>query len=348
MRSLFTTLTFAILCCVGSNIAYATPEKPLPPLRIQQLLQGLFPVAPLALDPALPDEFIGIQIPVLGKKGSHKYYWGTTQNAKTYFCEKKLVAPLFRAWITTNVTLNPDGKTFSNERTFGEDFVKYGIKDGVAKKLFWGSHPVLTFVGTMSEGKFYIAWIGSPFNNNVLLVQLLSPFDSQETENIWNRFINETKELQGMDRYRAIGQEMHEGCTFFTAGEIKLKATAELNKHTNQLIYIVESLTPQTTFEIDHADLSFLGGEWKSGHLLLKIYGTAVQQRDEQNNVGREVISVLVNEVDILSMDLPSLDKKKGIAFRIEMKSPSEIKGIRELAKQFVEKKEEKKDKKQR
>lgn len=320
MKNLYFILKLALfLITLGSIPTIQADETALPPLRIQELLPDRTWMIPLAIDPAIPEDFIAVR----GHQGaSHKYIWATPEVAKSTLKEEKATGPLFLVWLSMGVVFDPKTQTFTGDIGTIDSYKNMGFTDVVFKDFRWGSHFVRTCTGKKGDTDIRLAWIAQATNTNVLVVQALYPTEkpeaSLEAGKMWEHFLNETKELKGADFYRAFGQEMHEGYTNVTCGSITVKARAEFNSKTDQILWIVEPSSPHITFKVDHTQYGLLGGEWKTGYPLLKIYGRAIHRTKETYDVADIVISVMIKEVENFSADIRALKKKKNVVYQLD------------------------------
>ncbi len=319
MKRVFLALFFLILC-IGKTSGYSAGyEKSESNLKIHRLIPDPHWKAPLALDPAIPDDFIAQKGQ---KETAHQYFWGTSKAITQFLKGKRNGGPLFIISITPNVSYNHETKSFTGGMFTKEEFEQNGMTNVVTRSFSWGQHPVLTLVANIFHQKIHLAWIASPISSNVVLVNYFYPLGDPEeeakSEKIWDTFIENTQELTGNDFYQALGQEMHNGYTLFSQNPITLKVRAERCYKTRTLLCIAEPCSSSTTSMIHRVEVTSLQGPWKTGKPIAKIYGTATSFSKSIWTTIDIIVSVMIKDVKSFSCNLKTLRKTKNIAYNIQ------------------------------
>lgn len=314
------------LCAL--TLIFSTPTFS-SPLRIQELLPNPNWFVQLAIDPALPPEFVARLLPNSEESDASRYCWAEPQVAEKYAATGVVTGPLFAVFLSKGVLKKADG-TLTGEEGLDQQIQQLSESLGVGKfllnkkRFFWGLHPVFALITQLPEpiGKMRMVWIGNPVDEHVLCLMFRypsgSPEKEREAEQIWEDFLHQTKELQGGDYFRALGHDMQMGSTVRHTGPLKIKVSVELRSKDNQLLYVVEPLSEGTTYQLREAVLTRMTTPWHFGHSILKVSGRGILEAEGHHVVFDEVISVLVKEVEQFSMNLQHLRQRKEVVVQEE------------------------------
>lgn len=289
-------------------------------IRILKLLPGLY--YSLAVDPAIPDNFVA-----MSPKGQIDLYdwvyWGPKNVLEAYFKDpSSLKIPLIRVKISEEVVQERFGR-FAKEQELINALPKQSREDALTARLTWGSYPVLALkYGKERAG--YVAFVGlnDPESGWTLMFNLVCPkaeHPSDEDSKFWRKFVFETKQLPEPEFFKANGQDMQPGYTIMSRGGVRLKVTAEKRQKDGTIQIVVIPVSSNTTFEYRDIEECLLGSQWKYKSPLVKLYGLAIRQDTQGNEIFNEVISVLTQTVPEFSLDLETAQKRKDLfVYQIE------------------------------
>jgi len=278
------------------------------PLRISQLMprEGLF--STLAVEPAIPNDFIA-----LSKEGEIVYsdwvYWGPKEILKAYFQDpSSLSEPILRVKFTTDIKQR---KYFS----FDEKPLRDQVSSYLEKASFefgrWGAYPYCRFSGWMDNSEGHLAYVGlNEDNGAVLLFHLIVPQKPESNApalKLWKKFFQETKELPEPLFFKANGQELHIGYTIVDIVGRKIKVTAEKRKSDQKVQFTAIPQDQTVEFRFEKAFKTIMEVNWHHNKPLLKIKGTYIV--DEGWVQYSMTTSVLIKEVDEFS----SIPPKKNL-----------------------------------
>lgn len=300
-------LSLLVLCAFGS-FGYA--EESDKELRITELLPGL--LNPLAVEPALPKDFIALS-PDQEQPDLHKgVFWGPKETLTAYF---KDPASLERAIIA--VKLSEKGE---------ESLEKMGIKNFSEKFLSWGPYPVYSmhmdfadqFHESLQQTKEYSAWIGLntregwTLHARLVYPQKLGHPALQDLE-IWNNFLEKTKPLSERQAYKARGQDLKLGSTTVTVDGAKVVVIAERRSSDDKLQIVAIPLDENVDFQVKGAVQGLMGATWHHGDPVAKVAATIIKKDTENHLVMDMVVSVLIKPVSKFSLDAKEMKRKEGI-----------------------------------
>ena len=193
-KTIIQLVCLLILLCTKSMYA---EEKS---LRIQELIPETWFEYP-AIEPALPDSY------VLGPKEVYGYsIWGESKDVEAYCktpnCETKRPIFLLRHAYDT-IQTGPD--SFSNEENISNVLGSIGVRNIQTTKLKWGNYPVLVVEGTNADKPIRFAMIGlnSP-NRFVILIRFFSTANEEDSSEIWNTFLRDTRQLDEKEFIKAL------------------------------------------------------------------------------------------------------------------------------------------------
>ena len=173
-------------------------------VRIQSLLP-IFLLDPLAVEPAIPSNFVSISP---GGEFGDWTYWGSPEVLEAFVKDRKTLSqPLIRVTLgniaqTGYNTFNESSKNF--KKTI-KDLGGSHFKD---KRFMWGTYPVWSISYDIKgvQTPTLMAYVGLNSESvSVLLFNVLWPTDKpniQEGLALWNNFLNQTKQLSDPDCYQ--------------------------------------------------------------------------------------------------------------------------------------------------
>ncbi len=268
-------------------------------VRIQQLISPDRYAFFLGVEPAIPKDFIALD-PQGGTDYGDWVYWGPQDVLKAYFKDRNsLSRPIIRARISLNVSRSEIENFDKNKMKIIGEFAQGGAKMDRLKSGAWGFHPYISVVGSEAEGgKFYMAWVRAEGRSNtVLQFELVYPekkAPSPEGIELWERFLNETKELPEPLFFKTSGQEMHEGYTIVNVFGCKVKVIAEMRKSDRKVQFAFIPLNPNIEFTFKDALRTHMEPDWHHGEPLLKVMGTF--NVDNGHIIAHTTTSVLIKE----------------------------------------------------
>lgn len=288
--------------CFIINIAHLVSEEinVSQPLRIDDFIprKNLFCV--LAVEPALPEDFVSYS-----ETNTLDYlkflYWGKKEVITAYMNDPNTLSePIIGATLPVN---------FSQTNLYELDVEK--IKDQfppdykitILQTGKWGQYPYCTFTLDRGKQSELVAYVG--FNHEsgaVLLLNLLNPktpAGKKKGFEIWDNFFKNTKQLPFPLFVKAQGQELHIGYTHVQILDKKIKVIAERRKSDKKVQVGVIPLDPSVEFKFQSAELCQMGQKWHHGEPLAKIKGTYVLTKDSVSMT--KVISILLKEVEEFS-----------------------------------------------
>lgn len=269
-------------------------------LRIGQLMprERLFSI--LAVEPAIPNDFIA-----LTEEGEIVYsdwvYWGPKEVLNAYFKDpSSLLEPILRVKFTTDIKQRKRG-------SFDEKSLRDQISPLLEKASLefgrWGTYPYCRMSGWVDDKEAHFAYVGLNDDNGVvLLFQLLvpqKPDTNASALELWKKFFQETKQLPDPLFFKAHGQELHIGCTIIDIVGHKIKVIAERRKSDQKLQFVVVPQDQAVEFQFKRAFATFMEVDWHHNEPLLKIEGTYIVDKGwVQYSM---TTSVLIKEVDEFS-----------------------------------------------
>lgn len=268
------------------------------PLRIHQLMprEGMF--VSLAIEPALPLDFIA-----LSQDEEINYsdwvYWGPKKVIRAYLKNPlSLNEPIIRVSFAQNITLKSDGTL--DIGLIEQSFIEAEVKDLKISYGKWGDLPYCILSGVVKNEKFHMAYVGgNELEGTFFLFHLLVPNNLKEEPRaleLWNRFFKETKYLPESLAIKAHGQEMHPGYTIQDVAGCKMKVIAERKKSNQKTRFACIPVDSRVKFIFDGALSTHMGFDWHRGAPLLKIRGTYIVDDGWVNY--STTTSIFIKEVD--------------------------------------------------
>lgn len=237
--------------------------------RILKLLPGL--VKPLAIDPAVPDDFV-VRAPKGKASLFQGVYWGRKEVLEEYFKDpESLKEPILRVKLS--------------QHTLDHTNVK------------WGNHPVHE-VKTIWEGKeIDVALVA--LNGDEGWTLMFSPVypegegrPNEADMAFWNDFIANTRPLNEKEALRLRGQDLHEGYTLVDSAGAKMKVIAE-KREDDGVIQV--GVIPKNS-KVDFKYLGMSDGI-KGGTPFVKVHGQILQKKKNFKYAADFTTSVFVKSV---------------------------------------------------
>jgi len=272
------------------------------PLRIQELMPRDNLFCSLAVEPALPKDFVA-----LAENGEISYssgvYWGPEKTLKAYFKDpKSLDTPILKVAISS--ILFQDCPEFFNEKSIRED-VKSNpeFKDISVSFGNWGIYRYFRASGKLQNTEVNIAHVGlNDPSGAVLTIDLVIPNTKNgksDALKLWNDFFKNTTMLPEPLFYKAQGQELHIGRTIVDIVGRKIKVIAEKRKSDKKMRFTIVPPDENIEFKFENAKEVKMEGNWNFGKPLLKVKGQYIIDKGwVQYNM---VTSIFIKDVDEFS-----------------------------------------------
>lgn len=264
-------------------------------LRIHQLMPRDHFVTTLPIDPALPKNFI-----VAGFDGRIDLYegvfWGPEKVVKE-FCKYPYFPsePIIYISIARGTVQTEYGHL--NDKEIKKDLALMAKEIRFGK---WGDIPYCIIHANQNGEKIHMAYIGTNDEvGSVLLLSLKWPFARGGEEKgleLWNRFFEETRALEGPLAIKAQGQELHEGYTIVDVAKRKIKVIAEKRKRDGEIFLACIPVDQDVKFQFQGAKEALMGMAWHYREDVMKISGLFEVGSGWVNSV--ETTTVLLREVD--------------------------------------------------
>ncbi len=269
------------------------------PLRIHQLIPRDQYAFDLGVDPFLPQNFICLQNP----KGicPEWLYWGPEEDLKAFFEDpRSLKVPIIRARLCAQITqqIVETAIKASNRKE-----LESKLKCSIISKT-WGCYPL--FAIALTHEREYAAYVGLNYENYALQLHLIIPAGEDKAAlNLWNNFLNRTKQLPDPLLFKAQGQEMHTGYTIVNTVNRSTKVTVERRKSDQKIRVAMVPVDEGVQFHLQTVAETKMGSKWHYGEPMLKISGTYIVDKGYVHLP--MVTSVLIAEVEEFS-SLPEKD----------------------------------------
>jgi len=264
-------------------------------LRIHELMPRDRFVTTLPIDPALPDNFI-----VAGKEGRIDPYegvvWGPEKVVKEY-CKFPYFPsePIIYISISRSTIQTEYGHL--NDKEIKKDLALMAEEIWFGR---WGDTPYCIIDARQNGEKIHMAYIGTNDEvGSVLLLSLKWPFAKGGEEKgleLWNRFFEETKPLEGPLAIKAGGQELHEGYTIVDVAKRKIKVIAEKRKRDGEIFFACIPNDQDVEFQFHSAKEALMGMDWHYGEDVMKISGAFEVGNGWVNS--NQTTTVLLRKVD--------------------------------------------------
>jgi hypothetical protein len=286
--------------CAIAFLFFALPLCGEERTRISTLMPDL--PYPLAVEPALPPDYsmAAFESPPDLFEG---VFWGSKEELQEFLKDPgHISAPLISVSLSPRVR-QLSAHRFTGEANLSKDLKKKGFKQIQIERFAWGPYPVLSLNALNAQGReVLMAWVGlnAPDGDWVLLLRFLYPLEQERpsaTERaIWSTLLTRTAPLPELSFLRAYGIEMHEdGSTLYSYGSTQLRAVAQKRRRDNKLLVLVQPLTKNATFKMEHVYETLLGTAWNHGKPCVKIDGLLTQTSGETLSL---TTTVLLQEVD--------------------------------------------------
>jgi hypothetical protein len=287
-----------------SEVFASEGEEPTP-LRIQELIPGSWVEYP-AIDPAIPEDFVMRQM-----DDGMGIVWGSETDLDLMDEDeaKSFSKGIFVLKHSTERQTGPSSFSFKKKELI-QEMNKIGYKVVNARITKWGDYPVFNYEGISTTGDILrTLWVGlnSP-ERKVLSISLISTSNRNRDEKLWNKFVNDTKELTGKDYLLSRGVEMNDGCTTYTCSIAAVEAKVEKRSGDRKLAIMVKPLNDKTTFTVQKTEQSIMAGPWRHADHTTKIYGTLTYEDGNYKNVYSAVIMVFNKSVNDFSFSLDKFD----------------------------------------
>ncbi len=271
-----------MLCCFLGSVVGGYSS-----LRIENLLPNLLVAQKLAIEPALPEDFVALA-------RSDWIYWGKKEILEEYFLDPKMLQePILRVQITPNMRQDIPGKLNAQyiepmRVRCGEDLeIMYGQ---------WGPYPYCRIAGMHKGKKMRMAYVGMNAKNGaVLLLHLISPKQEDLLANeLWESFFSNTKSLEGDLFLKIHGWQMEKGYTTGDLGSCRIEMRAEKRIRDGKVRLAFIPAGAQLSFALKKISWEKVSQQW-----ILIAEGTYRLQSLNQSNYHR--IPICIQEVEEFS-----------------------------------------------
>ncbi len=286
------------------------------PVRIKSLWPE-FMAAKMAIEPAIPDNFVLFNSTT--GNSSWDFIWGPKElDTECFQNPSSIKVPLLKFWLSNEVH-QTGPQTFSISATIESELKKIGFKNISIKRSMWGIYPVQS-LKAKKDGQFtYMAWIGmNDGSAGVLCARLVFPRSDyialKGSMQLWDTFINNTKELSHPEFFIAMGQDLQPGYTIVdvVGGTVTFVAEKRIRDNEIQLVFIPNGQDIKFSFE--SMDEVLMGSEWNYKAPLLKAYGSLSQTiENAQYNWLCTVTSILLKPVEEFSITKKWIDSQPNI-----------------------------------
>lgn len=286
------------------------------PVRIKSLWPE-FMAAKIAIEPAIPKDFVLLNHP--DGNLAFDFFWGPKEVEAINFQDSNAISvPILKFKLSDSVC-QTGYETFSHSSKIESNLKKEGFKKVSIKRTMWGSYPVLSFTGE-KNGKFHaVAWIGlNDQSAAALCVNLSYPGSSgvasKEAIQLWDAFINNTKQLSHPEFFSALGQDLQLGYTIVDVVSDTATFVAEKRKRDNEIQLVVIPNGPDIKYTFEAMDEGLMGSQWNYKALLLKTYGNLTQTKNGARfNWLESVTSILLKSVDEFSISKKWIDSHPNV-----------------------------------
>lgn len=296
MHRIFIFLCSLLACTYSLSATTSCEQAVKSDLRILELLPNL--TCPLAVDPALPADFVALS--PTGILDPYAWiYWGPKDVLNAHFEDQTSInKPFIRVKLSSNVAQTEPNSLPKNLR---EDAKRLMQNDPRADfyETKWGNYPVVA-VKFKVEGELIVtAWVGlnDPESGWVLMFNLVSSDVNTAADNLWHDFITKTTQLKDADYFKACGQDLQEGYTLLNVGGTKLKMIAEKRERDGTIQVVVIPESPNVEFRYINMDECRMGAEWKHGQPMVKVYGEITVGTHNWKSVINNVSSIFYKTV---------------------------------------------------
>jgi len=240
-------------------------------LRILQLLPRDQVVTPLPIDPAIPEDFIALDLN--GKQDvCLGMWWGPKDIIRTALKERSEKWPLIFVKLSSSISQKEYGK-LDIEAIKRECSI---LEEMTCQSGNWGALPYALVEGSFGDKKMNCLFVGNNQNGIVYFFSLMHPEDKKLEPSamaLWDRFVKETKQLPEPLFFKCLGQEMHIGHTISDSAGRKLLFKAEYNEEKNLVLISVEPHEGTIDFQYSAAELCKMGANWHQNEDMVKING---------------------------------------------------------------------------
>lgn len=301
---------FLTTICIGINHLYAEEIDVTQPLRINDFIPRKNLACVLAVEPALPDNFISLND--TNELGYLDWlYWGPKDAIETYMKDpSSLTTPIIRIRLSDGIMQREFGRLDEALITKEEP----ELTNSTYNFGNWGEYPYCMISCTIEDdgktGNLIVGYVGLNHESGaVLFLHLVVPETSTgkaEALRLWENFFKNTKELPIPLLYKAKGQELHPGYTIVNIFENKIKVIAEKRRSDQKIRFVSIPEKPDVEFKFEKMFVTTMGDAWHYREPLLKIRGAYIVN---DGSVHYSLItSVLIKEVDEFTQ-VPTLKK---------------------------------------
>lgn len=276
-------------------VAFAADDSAPPVVsRINELIPDTWIEYP-AIEPAIPSDYVmepnddGISI-----------LWGTESDLENFKNQNtsNFSNGVFVLKHSMEHQTGPNSFSF-NKKDLIKEYSKVGLQVVRAGNGQWGEYPTFFYEGNAANGEVVRSlWIGlnSP-EKWVLVISMMPTNNKMNDERLWNRFLNNTKQLTGYEYFRSVGSDMKDGCTTYSCAMGVVEARVQQRKKDKKLAIKVTPMNSNTIFTVQKTVQATMMGPWRHGDKLTKIYGTMIYEDGNYKNVINSVINVFTEDV---------------------------------------------------
>lgn len=306
-------ITYLLTALLLNIHSYSEDVDVTQPIRINQLIPiDLTPIT-LAIEPSLPDNFVGLRDPE-EMDDFELTCWGPEEVIRAYLKDSKsLEEPIIFVKLSECFRQPSFG-------TLDENAIKEGFANNKSIQASctlgnWGDYPYCVISGTINKRPLHMVYVGSNELGGVVLSFLFItpkiPNGEALTLKLLDKFIKETKPLPEPLLFKAHGQELHPGYTIVDVATRKIKVIAEKRKSDSQVRFAVIPEDLNVCFKFESALIGIMEANWHNQEPLLKIKGSYIINNGWVTNF--QTTSILIKEVDEFT-PIPKL--KKNVFFK--------------------------------
>lgn len=317
---------FRFLCCLLLPISLITSgeasggslsnfETMFPRAEKKLRIQSLWPsdyVARLAIEPAIPQDFVMKKLPQDAYPGY--FAWGPKEFLDT--CDFKDLDHIPHSLLCFNASLDAaqTGPTTFSDADALEDAFKQVGAEGVSRHTYmWGNYPVLQIGGT-NHGKYlFSAWIGTNYCSNVIRARLLYPSmegrPNKEDIQLWETFLSQTKPLPEPECLLVQGCDMQTGYTWQDGFGEKVLCVAEKRKSDNLIQVVLICQDNATSFSVRNITHGLGKTSWRGVQLIAKVHVDISKKLVEGGSIEMQAtpINVFIKTVEKFSLNKEAL-----------------------------------------
>ncbi len=269
-------------------------------------IKELFSKIGYPIEPAVPSNFVAMSFD--GEDDFHDFvYWGPKETLKSFFKnQNSLKQPIIRVTISDSMGLS-SSSFLDGENGEELKFIKQCYPKGFFyEEKKWGTYPVLEtrFIDNGHELILAYAGFDTPGVGITLTFHLVKPEKqkkyTKEQLALWKNFIDNTKQLAGIDLLRFTGKNLQEGYSIVDCFGEKIKITGEKRKRDGKLQIVVISTIPNLHYSFISMEEGKLDPQWKEERPIIKAHANITFPPSVYI---QEATSILIDHVEEFSVN---------------------------------------------